>query len=88
MAYLLSDYVHFERFPQAYTVGNEVGWSITKKYGWDKYIRTDGEQFPFLFTHISHWGTYCKITCPFKSQEEADSLREDIKNKIWSELGK
>jgi hypothetical protein len=88
MAFLLSDYVHFERFPHAYTVGNEVGWHIAKKYGWDKYVKSDDQQFAFLFTHISHWATYCKTTCPFKSQDEVDALREDIKNKIWQELGK
>jgi len=88
IAFLLSDYVHFERFPHAYSVGNKVGWHVAKKYGWDKYVKSDREQFAFLFTHISHWTTYCKTTCPFKSQEEVEALREDIKDKIWQELGK
>ncbi len=88
LAYLISDYVHFVRFPRAYTVSHILGRDVSRKYGWDKYVKTDGEQFAFLFTHISHWVTYCMTTCPFKTQEEVDALREDIKNKIWRELGK
>jgi hypothetical protein len=87
VAFFLFDYVHFARFPRAYNV-NDVGWRVAKKYGWDKYINSEATEFVFFFTHISHWGNYCKTACPFKSEGEVDELREDIKNKIWIELGK
>jgi hypothetical protein len=88
VAFLLMGYVNFARFPLAYTVSYEVRWYVVKKYGWDKYVNSDESQFVFFFTDISHWDEYCKMICPFMSQDEVDVLREDIKNKIWIELGK
>lgn len=86
VAFFLFDYVHFVRFPRAYNV-DDVGWRVAKKYGWDKYINSDESEFVFFFTDTSHWHDYYKTICPFKSQGEIDAMREDIKNKIWIELG-
>lgn len=85
---LLGDYVSCEKFPNSYLIGKEVGWQVSKKYGWDKYLDSDGALFPFIHTHISHWDTYMKSPCPFKSQEEIDSLKEKILNDILRVLGK
>ncbi|WP_243374131.1 hypothetical protein [Geotalea sp. SG265] len=85
---LLGEYVSYEKYPNSYAIGNEVGWQVSKKYGWDKYLDTDGALFPFIHTHISHWNTYMKSPCPFNSQEEIDSLKEKILNDILRELGK
>jgi hypothetical protein len=83
----LMDYVHHEMFPHAYMVGN-AGWLITRKYGWDKYIDTDGARFTCLSVFLTSWDNYFKTNCPFKTQEEVDSLKKDIRRKVWRELPK
>lgn len=85
---LLGEYVSYEKFPKSYLIGTEVGWQVSRKYGWDKYLDSDGALFPFIHTHISHWNTYMKSPCPFNSQEEIDSLKEKTLNDILKVLGK
>ncbi len=82
----LFEYVHYVMFPQAYTVGNEVGWQITVKYGWDKYIDSDGARFACMSVFLDGWSRYFKTDCPFKTQEDVDSLRKTIRGKIRSAL--
>jgi hypothetical protein len=85
---LLGEYVSYEKHPQSYSIGNEVGWQVSKKYHWDNYLDSDRAIFPFIHTHISHWNTYMKSPCPFKSQEEIDLFKEEILHNILKGLGK
>lgn len=82
----LREYVQHVMFPHAYTIGNEVGWQITVKYGWDMYIDTDGARFACMSVFLTSWGTYFKTVCPFETQDEVDSLKKFIRSKIRSGL--
>lgn len=82
----LMEYVNHEMFPHNYMIGNEVGWLITRKYGWDKYIDSEGARFACMCVFLTSWDTYFKTDCPFETQDEVDSLKKAIRRKIWREL--
>jgi len=62
------------------------GWRISKKYGWDKHLDTDGKRFAFESVSILHWKNYYKTLCPFESDAEVEKLRDGIVEKIWKEI--
>jgi hypothetical protein len=67
---ILHGFVQEERCRYSYVRSflNELGWQITKKYGWDKYLDTDEKRYAFTYTNPEKW---------------VENLRNEIVEKIW-----
>lgn len=84
----LMEYVHIEMFPQSYSIGNEVGWLITRKYGWDKYVDSDAARFACMSVFLTSWDEYFKTDCPFEHQDDVSFLKNAIRRKARNSLPK
>lgn len=61
-------------------------WEIVRKYNWNVYLDSDENVFSIRHLPIDRWKKYYSTNCPFKTEADTETARQQIIGKILNGL--